>query len=42
MIDIAAARNGYIRAAFFHGYIEIVAAALFFAEGKGDERLSQG
>lgn len=32
IINIGAARDGYIRAAFFHGYLEIIAAALLFAE----------
>ncbi len=27
------ARNGYIRVAFFHGYLELAAAAVLWAEG---------
>lgn len=34
IINIGAARDGYIRAAFFHGYIEVIAAAVLFAEGR--------
>jgi hypothetical protein len=31
--NLGAARNGYIRIAFFHGYLELAAAALLWAEG---------
>ncbi len=32
--SLGAARNGYIQLAFFHGYLEIAAAALMWAEGR--------
>lgn len=32
-VDLAGARLGYLRTAFFHGYVEIVALALFACEG---------
>ena len=31
--NVGAARNGYIQMAFFHGYLELAAAALLWAEG---------
>jgi len=31
---VGAARDGYLKLAFFHGYLEIVAAAVLFAEGR--------
>jgi hypothetical protein len=31
--NVGQARNGYIRIAFFHGYLELAAAALLWAEG---------
>lgn len=34
MMNLGAARNGYIQWAFFHGYLEIAAAALMWAEGR--------
>lgn len=30
---VSAARDGYLRLAFFHGYFELIAAAVLFAEG---------
>jgi hypothetical protein len=33
-MSLGAARDGYIQLAFFHGYLELAAAALFWAEGK--------
>jgi hypothetical protein len=33
-VDVAAARTRYLQIAFFHGYLEIAAAALFFARGR--------
>lgn len=33
-VRVGEARDGYIRLAFFHGYIEVIAGALLFAEGK--------
>ncbi|HUB07483.1 MAG TPA: hypothetical protein VMB50_10805 [Myxococcales bacterium] len=32
--DLAAARDGYLRLAFFHGHLELAAAALLWAEGR--------
>ncbi|MFO0760934.1 MAG: hypothetical protein U0359_30940 [Byssovorax sp.] len=32
-LRVGEARDGYIRLAFFHGYIEVIAGALLFAEG---------
>lgn len=32
--SLGAARNGYIQLAFFHGYLELAAAALMWAEGR--------
>lgn len=34
VVDLAAARLGYLRAATFHAHIELVAAALLWAEGR--------
>lgn len=31
--NVGSARNGYLRMAFFHGYLELAAAALLWAEG---------
>ncbi len=31
-VNVGAARNGYIQMAFFHGYLELAAAALLWAE----------
>jgi hypothetical protein len=31
-IDVGRARNGYIQIAFFHGYLELAAGALLWAE----------
>jgi hypothetical protein len=33
-VSLGAAREGYIRMAFFHGYLELAAAALLWAEAK--------
>lgn len=33
-VDVAEARTRYLQIAFFHGYLEIAAAALFFARGR--------
>lgn len=33
-ISLGEARNGYIQAAFFHGYLELAAAALLWAEAR--------
>ena len=33
-VSLGAARNGYLELAFFHGYLEIAAAALMWAEGR--------
>jgi hypothetical protein len=33
-VSLGAARNGYLQLAFFHGYLEIAAAALMWAEGR--------
>jgi hypothetical protein len=33
MSSVGQARNGYIQMAFFHGYLELAAAALLWAEG---------
>jgi hypothetical protein len=33
-VSLGAARNGYIQMAFFHGYLELAAAALIWAEAK--------
>ncbi len=34
LFDLAAARGGYLRLAAFHGYLELAAAAYFFARGQ--------
>lgn len=34
LIDLGAARAGYLRAAIFHGHLELVALALFATEGR--------
>jgi hypothetical protein len=34
VLDLAAARIGYLRMALFHGYLELIAAALLFVEGR--------
>lgn len=34
VISLGAARNGYLQLAFFHGYVEIAAAALMWVEGR--------
>lgn len=34
VLDLAAARIGYLRMALFHGYLELIAAALLFIEGR--------
>jgi hypothetical protein len=36
-VNVGAARNGYIQLAFFHGYLELAAAALLWAEARGAE-----
>ncbi|APR84869.1 Hypothetical protein A7982_10218 [Minicystis rosea] len=36
-VSVGAARNGYIQMAFFHGYLELAAAALLWAEAKRDK-----
>lgn len=33
-IDLFAARTGYLRAVLFHGHLEVIAAALWFLEGR--------
>jgi hypothetical protein len=36
--DVGRARNGYIQLAFFHGYLELAAGALLWAErGRSDD-----
>jgi hypothetical protein len=37
-IDLGRARNGYIQLAFFHGYLELAAGALLWAEGALTDR----
>jgi hypothetical protein len=34
VLDLAAARIGYLRMALFHGYLELIAGALLFVEGR--------
>jgi hypothetical protein len=34
VLDLAAARIGYLRMALFHGYLELIACALLFVEGR--------
>jgi hypothetical protein len=34
VLDLAAARIGYLRMALFHGYLELISAALLFVEGR--------
>jgi hypothetical protein len=38
LIDLWAARDGYLRAAIFHGHLEIAAAALLWARGGATRR----
>jgi hypothetical protein len=37
LVDLPAARNGYLRVAAFHGYLELAALALFVLEGTPGE-----
>jgi hypothetical protein len=39
-ISLGEARNGYIQAAFFHGYLELAAAALLWAEATKDREIA--
>ncbi len=36
-VDLAAARIAYLQSAFFHGYVELAVAALWFCEGSAPE-----
>jgi len=38
ILDLAAARIGYLRMALFHGYLELIAGALLFIEGHHSTR----
>lgn len=40
VLDLANARNGYLRMVLFHGYLELIAGALLFIEGRHSTRSS--